>query len=276
MCLILFALDQHPEFPLVMAANRDEFYRRPTAAMHWWKEPAVLAGRDLESGGTWLSVTQSGTITAVTNVREGSGETGRNSRGELPLMAQDMPPPVLHRHLADNSQLYSGFNLIQMVPSASASSGWYYSNRDAHPGRSLFRGCYGLSNHLLQSPWPKLVRLREHLKQTLAQHSAEETGQLHNCLLDLLQDKTPAPDHLLPDTGIDREFERFLSSPFITSDYYGTRASTIITVSRTGVVQVTEQTWEPEGIMGARANFRWQAPPTEQEARNLFPAGSIR
>lgn len=276
MCLILFALDQHPDFPLVMAANRDEFYRRPTAAMKWWDKPEVLAGQDLESGGTWLSVTPSGMVTAVTNVREGSGEIGRHSRGELPLMAQDIPPAALHSYLADNSQLYAGFNLIRLEPGAGSSSGWYYSNRDAHPGRRLFRGGYGLSNHLLQSPWPKLVRLREQLKLTLAQHATEQTDALHNQLLNLLQDNTPAPDHLLPDTGIDKAFERFLSSPFITSDYYGTRASTIVTVSRTGVVEVTEQTWEPEGVAGPRTRFCWQAAEPTAKSGNLFAAGTIR
>lgn len=265
MCLILFALDQHPDLPLVVAANRDEFYRRPTAGMSWWPESNLLAGQDLESGGTWLSVDRNGRVTAVTNVREGTGEVGRRTRGELPLLAQTTEPACLRRRLADEAGLYAGFNLIRLDPAldpgpakgAPTANGWYYSNRDAHPGRTLYRGSYGLSNHLLQSPWPKLVRLREQLRSALNTQPSVEA--LHDHLLTLLQDPTQAPDALLPDTGIDRDFERFLSSPFISSDYYGTRASTIITVHRGGSVRVTEQSWGRYGHQTERREFEWSA-----------------
>lgn len=265
MCLILFALDQHPDLPLVVAANRDEFYRRPTAAMDWWPENEPLAGQDLESGGTWLAIARNGLVTAVTNVREGTGEVGRHSRGELPLQALVTEPAPLRQRLADEAGLYAGFNLIRLDPALAgtagtrqpAASGWYYSNRDAHPGRSLYRGSYGLSNHLLQSPWPKLVRLREQLRHAIS--GPHPVPALHDHLLHLLQDRTQAPDALLPDTGIDRDFERFLSSPFIVSDYYGTRASTVITVNRSGHIRVTEQSWGPEGKQGDRREFEWTA-----------------
>lgn len=253
MCLILFAIDQHRDYPLVLAANRDEFYDRPTTPMHWWPDSGLLAGRDDRSGGTWLAISKGGTISAVTNVREGSGEPGRLTRGKLPLMIQQQPCPEVQQHLADNGNLYAGFNLIL----ASVRDGWYYSNRDAHPGRDLHRGTYGVSNHLLQSPWPKLVRLRESLKGALAESSRDAPERLHQQLLEQLQDTSPAADHLLPDTGVGLEQERFLSSPFIRSEFYGTRASTVVTVARSGEVRVTEQTWGRGGTPGDRQHFRW-------------------
>ena len=149
MCLIVFSIKQHPAFPLVVAANRDEFFHRPTAAMDWWHSETagrdVLAGRDLQSGGTWLAVDEDGAIAAVTNVREGSQVTGAHSRGELPLMALADNSDALAARLQTRKSDYSGFNLVRL----SGHSGWYYSNRDAHPGRHVHRGTYGLSNPLL-------------------------------------------------------------------------------------------------------------------------------
>src|SRR5690554_2733136 len=134
MCLIAFAVGQNPRFPLVVAANRDEFFRRPTAGMDWWQDShgqKVLAGRDLESGGTWLAISPDGQVAAVTNVREGSTEGGRHSRGELPLLALARPREELQHHLNSEPGRYAGFNLVSLA----GSGGWYYSNRDAHPGR---------------------------------------------------------------------------------------------------------------------------------------------
>ena len=262
MCLILFAIDQHRDFPLVLAANRDEFYDRPTTPMHWWPDSDLLAGRDDRSGGTWLAVSQAGVVSAVTNVREGSAEPGRLTRGKLPLMIQQQPRQEVQKYLADNGNLYAGFNLIQATRDEGwrSSPGWYYSNRDAHPGRNLHRGSYGVSNHLLQSPWPKLVRLREQLRETLAHCEPHAPDALHRTLMEQLKDTSPAPDHLLPDTGVGLEQERFLSSPFIRSDLYGTRASTVITVSRGGEVRVTEQTWARGGTPDKLQHFCWQVP----------------
>lgn len=261
MCLILFAINQHPHFKLVVAANRDEFFRRPTTAMHWWPDRNILAGQDQMSGGTWLAITPEGSVSAVTNVREGRPTDGRTSRGELPLRALTESEVQLETSLSREGDRYAGFNLIHLT----TDSGWYFSNRDAHPGRHLHRGLYGLSNHLLQSPWPKLVRARQALHQLLVRTSGD-TDTLHQDLLETLQDSTPAPDDSLPDTGVGLATERFLSSPFITSDDYGTRASTIVTVDQQGVIQVTEQNWEPRAQTGQQQRFRWQ--------RNKRSAGS--
>lgn len=256
MCLIAFSLGQSARFPLVVAANRDEFFRRPTAPLDWWTTGSgnrVLSGRDLKSGGTWLAVSPNGRVAAVTNVREGTPEAGQISRGELPLRALAEPEAQLQTSLTNTATRYAGFNLVSLADSA----GWYFSNRDAHPGRAIHRGIYGLSNHLLQTPWPKLVRLREAVHRTVK--SAESSsGDLHKDLALLLQDTTPAPDHLLPDTGVSRDTERFLSSPFITGAEYGTRATTIVSVSDTGEIWVTEQSWAPEGCPEEYREFHWQ------------------
>ncbi|WP_373001057.1 NRDE family protein [Marinobacter sp.] len=256
MCLIAFALGQNPHFPLVVAANRDEFFRRPTAAMDWWTTDSgarVLAGRDLLSGGTWLAVTASGEVSAVTNVREGTPETGRISRGVLPLRALTETRESLEADLHTDADHFAGFNLVHLTPR----DGWYFSNRDAHPGRHIHRGVYGLSNHLLQTPWPKLLRLRQAAGNAVAAagHDAE---RLHDELIPLLQDSTPAPDHLLPDTGVGLETERFLSSPFIVGSDYGTRATTVVSVAATGEIHVTEQSWGPDAETGERRHFHWQ------------------
>ncbi|WP_372964933.1 NRDE family protein [Marinobacter sp.] len=256
MCTIVFAIGQSRHFPLVVAANRDEFFHRPTAAMDWWQADTgqnILAGRDLESGGTWLAVSQEGMVAAVTNVREGSAEAGRCSRGELPLKALSQPCQNLKEMLGSEAGRYSGFNLISL----STSGGWYYSNRDAHPGRQIFKGIYGLSNHLLQTPWPKLLRLRNNIGRHIDQ-AGTDSSELHNQLAPLLQDTTPAPDNQLPDTGVGIETERFLSSLFIAGDHYGTRATTIVTVSEQGEIRVTEQSWGPNARKQEQRQFCWQ------------------
>ncbi|KMQ73697.1 NRDE family protein [Marinobacter subterrani] len=256
MCLIAFSIGQNPHFPLVVAANRDEFFRRPTAAMDWWTTDTgnrVLAGRDLQSGGTWLAVSAKGEVSAVTNVREGTPEAGQISRGELPLRALREPRRQLEGYLHGNADHYSGFNLVHLT----TRDGWYFSNRDAQPGRHVHRGAYGLSNHLLQTPWPKLVRLRQAAGEVIVA-ATPHTGALHDELIALLQDTTPAPDRLLPDTGVGIETERFLSSPFIVDSEYGTRATTVVSVSGSGDIHVTEQSWGPEAQASERRQFHWQ------------------
>lgn len=255
MCLILFALNQNRHYPLVVAANRDEFYQRPTTAMHWWPDQNLLAGRDDRSGGTWLAVRRDGLVTAVTNVREGNPADGYRSRGELPLLACQLGPAELRDQLVQAGDAYGGFNLVRL----DAQDGWYFSNRDRHAGRHLHRGLYGLSNHLLQSPWPKLIKMRQELGELLAGASPRDEEQMHRVLVDRLQDNTPAPDHLLPETGVGLETERFLSSPFIRGEDYGTRATTIITRRADGHILVTEQTWLAGGQPGEGQSFQWQA-----------------
>lgn len=256
MCLIAFTLGQNRHFPLVLAANRDEFFDRPTRAMDWWRMDdgtPVLAGQDLISGGTWLAIADDGRISAVTNVREGMTDTGKRSRGELPLRALTEPRQPLFQDLTSHTDDYAGFNLIHLDTQA----GWHYSNRDAHPGRHIYQGAYGLSNHLLQTPWPKLLRLRQALARTV-DAAENNTERLHQQLIRLLQDPTPAPDHLLPDTGVGLATERLLSSPFITGEQYGTRATTVLTIGADHQVRVTEQSWGPGAEKLECRQFGWQ------------------
>lgn len=256
MCLIVFAINQNPHYPLVVAANRDEFFRRPTAAMDWWQTDSglrLLAGRDLASGGTWLAISPEGQVAAVTNVREGSPEPGHASRGELPVRALTEPTDELCASLNRETDRYAGFNLVYLTEFG----GWYYSNRDAHPGRRLFRGSFGLSNHLLQTPWPKLLRLRAAFT-AVVEVAANNADTLHTQLLPLLQDTSTAPDSMLPDTGVGLETERFLSSPFIVGREYGTRATTIVTLNANGEIRVTEQSWGPDARALEKRQFSWQ------------------
>ena len=256
MCLIAFTLGQNRYFPLVVAANRDEFFSRPTRPMDWWQTDAsdwVLAGQDLQSGGTWLAVTGDGRVSAVTNVREGAQSKGHRSRGELPLRALREPRGPLFQDLAANPDDYAGFNLIQLT----TRGGWHFSNRDAHPGRQVYQGTYGLSNHLLQTPWPKLLRLRRSVEEAVSS-TRGDAETLHHQLIHLLQDSTTAPDHLLPDTGVGRETERFLSSPFITGKDYGTRATTVITIDSAGQIKISEQNWGPMAEKRECRQFDWQ------------------
>ncbi|WP_018404860.1 NRDE family protein [Marinobacter gelidimuriae] len=267
MCLIAFTLGQNRHYPLVVAANRDEFFNRPTAAMDWWTGAShalvseqILAGRDLQAGGTWLAISASGVVSAVTNVREGSPEPGVISRGDLPLRALQQSPQALRKHLADNASRYSGFNLVTLDAGqerAAGPGGWYFSNRDAHPGRSLHRGCYGVSNHLLQTPWPKLLRLRQRVTNTVIA-AGEDSEPLHQALINHLKDSTPAPDHLLPRTGVGLTTERMLSPAFIIGEHYGTRVTTVVTVAASGEIRVTEQTWQPGGKPAECRQLCWQ------------------
>ncbi len=250
MCLVLFAYRAHRAYPLVLAANRDEFYHRPTAAMDRWADaPSVLAGRDLEAGGTWFGITPSGRLAAVTNVRDpASVRAGAPSRGALVsdfLAGRSSPTAYLGR-VAEEGDRYNGFNLLVGDPTGL----YYYSNRDAGP-RSLEPGIHGLSNHLLNTPWPKVERGRQGLS-TLLDGGAPVSAE---AVLTLLEDPTPAPDTELPATGVPLVLERLLSSMFIRSPEYGTRASTVLLVDATGGVSLTEKS-HPDGAM-RRFSLSW-------------------
>lgn len=253
MCLILFAHDAHPEYRLVLAANRDEFYARPTAAAHWWADtPGLLAGRDLRSGGTWLGVTRGGRIAALTNVRDPEAERGdAPTRGALvrDFLAGSEAPDVYLRRLAPRAGAYNGFNLL-------AGDGrhlLYYGSPEGRV-RELSPGVYGLSNHLLDTPWPKVERGRAGLAAVLRDGGGVEPEALFR----LLADAEPAADAELPDTGVDRAWERALSSPFISTPEYGTRASAVLLVSRDGVATFIERTFSPPSRGGGEARFTFR------------------
>lgn len=236
MCLVLLAHQAVPGQPLVIAANRDEFHRRPTTAMHWWREPRVLAGRDEEAGGTWFAVAPNGAFAAVTNYREPEQRPrGGRSRGELPLLALTESAEDLGAHLRRHGKAYAGFNLLWGRPGAVH----YASNRGVPP-QPVNPGLHGLSNHLLDTPWPKVSRGLEMLAARLPAADPES-------LCALLADRRPADHGELPDTGLSPEWERRLSPMFIVSPEYGTRATTILLADAGGGVTVLERRFDAGG-----------------------------
>jgi uncharacterized protein with NRDE domain len=256
MCLILLAYRVRADYPLVLAANRDEFFGRPTSPAGFWKDaPEVLAGRDLRAGGTWMGVTRAGRWAAVTNYRDLPSERGdARSRGHMvsAFLTGDEPPASYIRAVSAVGDEYNGFNLLV----GDASEAWYASNRGAAP-RPLAPGVYGLSNHLLDTPWRKVVRGKQRMAEALAVAGGLEPGPL----LDILAETDPAPEAELPDTGIGIDLERALSSLFIVTPDYGTRASTVLLLDADGAGSFTERSHRA----GAGA---------EGEVHLTFPPGS--
>jgi uncharacterized protein with NRDE domain len=223
MCLILFAYKVHPKYKLMVAANRDEFYQRPTAPVHFWEDdPEILAGRDLEKLGTWMGVTKTGRFAALTNYRDPKEVTqGKRSRGELVANALQYKGDIKEymQSLVRNNDTYPGYNLL----ASDSDELYYYSN----VGKELITvtpGIYGVSNHLLNTTWPKVQTGKEGLAAILDSNQED----LVEPLLTLLQKVDQAPDEELPQTGVSLDLERLLSSMFIKSDNYGTRSSTVL------------------------------------------------
>ncbi len=242
MCLILFSYDSHPDYHLVLAANRDEYYERPTAPLHFWSDsPEILAGRDLKGNGAWMGVTRTGRIAAITNYREpGPPQKNAPSRGDLVVdyLRGGKSAPDYLDDVRSEGDRYNGFNLI----AGTSSHLYYYGNR----GDAVHRirpGCHGLSNHLLDTPWPKAARGVSRLKALLSREKPIDVEEI----LTLLSDRTHPPDSALPDTGVSLEFERLLSPMFITSDFYGARSSSVLLVAKTGNITFVERTWLTDG-----------------------------
>ena len=236
MCVLFIAFQHHPRHPLIVLANRDEFYDRPTApAGRWDDHPQVTAGRDLVGGGTWLGIADGGRFAAVTNYRDPSRPAGSLSRGKLvaDFLIGDVTPAEYIAGISENSHQYSGFNLIV----GSANELFYFSNAGEEPPRKLEPGIYGLSNHLLNTPWPKVSRgLTEFSKLVEADEISSDAA------FALLADETIALDEDLPDTGIGLDKERVLSPIFIRTPIYGTRSSTRVVSDPNGSLILEERT----------------------------------
>lgn len=240
MCLILFAYKRHPKYALILAANRDEFYVRPTAPLAYWQDhPKVLAGRDLQAMGTWMGITVEGRLSAVTNYREpGPQRQDALSRGALVsgYLKGAMSPEDYMKTVESQAHRYNGFNLLV----GDTRQLCYYSNRSRKPA-NLEPGIYGLSNHLLDTAWPKILRGKQQLAALV------ETGDTitHEKVCRLLTDRETAPAAQLPDTGVGLEWETLLAPIFISSPTYGTRSSSLLLIDYNGHIKMSEHTWQP-------------------------------
>jgi uncharacterized protein with NRDE domain len=255
MCLILLAAHMHSAYPLVLAANRDERYDRPAAPAAWWSDaPGVLAGRDLEGRGTWMGVARDGRWAAVTNVREPSvpQRPDAPSRGWLVsgFLSGAWTAEAYLASLAPRADEWNGFNLLV----GDAGDAWWLSNRAPGPVR-IEPGVHGLSNALLDTPWPKVERGRDDLARILAGPEDEIEPSLFRTLA--LRD--PAPDDRLPDTGVGLDAERALSSLFISSPAYGTRASTVLRIRRDRRVFFTERSIDPASGQWSEVRHEFEA-----------------
>ncbi len=250
MCLVALAIDESRRFPLVIATNRDEFFDRPAARLAWWTPdeggPEILAGRDLSAGGTWMGLTAAGRFALLTNVRrpfEPDPEAPSRGRIVPAWLRTDLRPDQFWMQTSLSG--HAPFNLI--AADFRRGDCFWASNDHAIP-RRIERGIFGLSNAALDTPWPKVVALKQRLGEALG--SAESVDELSNTLFAALADRTPAPDDELPSTGVGREREQMLSPAFIRSPdgRYGTRCSTIVItekVKRQLVTHVFERTFTP-------------------------------
>ena len=240
MCLILLAIKSHPAYKLIIAANRDEFYERPTAPAAFWADsPDVLAGRDLRAGGAWLGITKKGKIATLTNYRDPpSIKSGAPSRGNLVrnYLSGDKNPADFLAGLEKKAGFYNGFNLII----GDTEDLYWYSNRGGE-SRRLIPGIHGLSNHLLETPWPKVTRGKKAFRKILSNQKIPPPDELFT----ILADRTIPDDKSLPDTGVGLERERMLSPIFITGEIYGTRSSTLIMIDKNNHVTFMERTFDP-------------------------------
>lgn len=249
MCLVVFAVAARDDLPLVVAANRDEFHARPTAPLGPWEDaPDVLAGRDLQAGGTWFGVTLDGRWAAVTNYRElRDAPPAAPSRGRLvaDFLLGDRSPSGYLDGLAPRAGDFAGFNLLVGDPDEVR---WYSNRGEGHPllHRPLPPGVYGLSNHLLDTPWPKVVNGRRDLEREL------RSGADPDAVLQGLLDRTLAAEADLPRTGVPLDLERTLSARFISGDIYGTRSSTVLRIDAAGDAIVLERSFTPPASVTTR------------------------
>lgn len=252
MCLLVLAWKTHPRYRLVVAANRDEYHERPTAPLALWPEPTdILAGRDLRAGGTWLGTDRRRRFGIVTNFRDlVRAPPDAPSRGGLipGFLAGSADPGEYLRALEGDCGAYGGFNLLL----ADGESLWYASNRGSPFARPLPPGVYGLSNESLDTPWPKLRRVRRGFEAWLRAGTAEVGG-----LFALLADRTPATrDELPAGAGLPPEWERALSSPFVLHERYGTRCSSIVAIEPTGACYLAERRFDPTGARAGKTEYR--------------------
>jgi len=242
MCLIAIATRIHPLYPLIIAANRDEFYHRPTTPISFWQDhPEILAGRDLEQNGTWLGITKTGRIAAITNFREPSSiDPHASSRGLLVsnFLSSDQHPEDYLNTINNSGKSYNGFNLIV----GDTHQLWWYSNKKNDIVK-ITPGIHVISNHLMDTPWPKTQKIKSGIQDICNRKNTIDPEDVFQ----VLADTTRPPDEQLPETGVGPTWERILSSVFVSSDIYGTRSSAVILANNDGRITFTERTFEHQG-----------------------------
>ena len=252
MCLLVLAWRCHPRFRAVVAANRDEFHARPAAPLAQWPDQRGIAGgRDLQANGTWFAVDERGRFGIVTNFREMGRRRAAPSRGALipAYLSGDHGPAEYLRALEADAPGFAGFNLLLADPT----SLWYATNRGDNFARELPPGIYGLSNDFLDTPWPKLVRVRQRFTTTLA--AADDRDMLSQRLLALLADSEPAPAETMPPSDLSPEWARKLSAPFVLDREYGTRCSSVLTLDDEALV-LMERRFDAEGRATGESQHR--------------------
>ncbi|WP_426701883.1 NRDE family protein [Rhodanobacter sp. Col0626] len=251
MCLIAFAWQAHPRWRLVLAGNRDEFHERPSAALARWDRSSIMAGRDLQAGGTWLGVADAGRCCVVTNVRDPRDPQLGTSRGMLvtDYLGGDRDAATHAQHLLHSAAAYRPFNLLTF----DAHEAFYLGNRPAPRAQAITPGVHGLSNADFNTPWPKTRAMMQSLQGWIAGPDEND----FTSLFDALADECLAPDALLPDTGIGLERERRLSAAFIRGEQYGTRASTVVAIGHDGAGLITERRFGPNGRFGGETTLHF-------------------
>jgi uncharacterized protein with NRDE domain len=254
MCLLVIAWKVQSRYRLVLAGNRDEFHDRPAAPLNWWQDdPRILAGRDLKANGTWLGVARSGRFGIVTNFRDLQAPIeGAPSRGNLVprFLTGATSPKEFLDDLRGAAPRYSGFNLLVGGTRAL----YYFSNRGPSAPTVLAPGIYGLSNHVLDTPWPKLTRTRQRFERLLAEPDVAAED-----LFGMLADREPADVDELPATGLPVEWERTVSAPFIVNERYGTRCSSVLLVERNGRTVLQERRFDAAGIQTGSSRFEFKS-----------------
>jgi len=255
MCLIFLSLNQHPQFKLILAANRDEFYNRLTAPAQFWRDnPRIVGGRDLEAMGTWLGMTRSGKISMLTNYRDPKHiNPSAPSRGKLvsDYLMDNISASDYMYNVSLQGKQYNGFNLL----AGTVDELYYYSNYKEGI-QYLNSGFYGLSNHLLDTPWPKIVQGKK-IMDPLFKASSPDIEKIFKAMFN----ETTAPDELLPDTGLSPERERALSSMFIKTPNYGSRCTTVILVSRDNQAMFAERTYDLKEFSFTTQSYHFEIDP---------------
>lgn len=255
MCILFFALNQHPQYPVIICANRDEFHQRPTQAMHYWHTPDILAGKDLQAGGTWLGLTKAGRFSALTNFRaplrpkssdNSANITDKKSRGQLVLSALENSDKQVKTLLEQASEQFNGFNLVY----GQLNKLYYFDSVNKHFSE-ISSGIHSLCNGALNDIWPKMALGQQALVKLI---NSEQALNI-DALFDLMKNAQQAETALLPNTGVGEQWEKFLSAIFIVSPEYGTRTTTIITQDTQGIIKVADKSYNSEGKVSLEQNF---------------------